>query len=90
MLSPCGSQITITPDAGPDDDHAGEPNQLKEELDLVLVHCVVSFQLISSGAQSGQSGIFCIRGGLLLFWFHSRTLYVSGCCNAIFMYYVKW
>ena len=34
-----------------------------------------SFQLISSGSQLGRSGS-SIRGGLLLFWFHSRTLIV--------------
>ena len=62
--------------AGADDNCAGDGTELKEELDEDLVHCVVSFQLISSGAQSGRSGIFCMRGGLLLFWFRSRTLSV--------------
>ena len=49
------------------DDRAGDATELKEELDEDLVHCVVSFQLISSGAQSGRPGIFCIRGCLSLF-----------------------
>ena len=57
---------------------AGDATELKEELDEDLVHCVVSFQLISSGAQLGRSGIYSIRGSLLLFWFRSRTLIVSG------------
>ena len=34
------------------------------------------FKLISSGAQSGRSGIFCIRGSLLLFCFCSSYIYV--------------
>ena len=51
--------------------------KLKWELDEDHVRCVVLFQLISGGAQSGRSGIFCIRGSLLLFWFHSQTLLVS-------------
>ena len=33
LLSPCGSQITITPDAGPDDSAPGEAFQLKWEFD---------------------------------------------------------
>ena len=64
--------------AGADDIRAGEATKLKQELVEDLVHCVVSIQLISSGAQSGRSGIFCIRSSLLLFWFRSRTLIVSG------------
>ena len=35
---------------------------------VVLFH----FLLINSGAQLGRSGIFCIRGSLLLFWFVVR------------------
>ena len=43
-----------------------------------VVHCVVSFQSISSGAQLGSIGNLCsIWGSLLLFWFHSQTLIVS-------------
>ena len=33
LLSPCGSQITITPDAGPDDSAPGDAYELKCEFD---------------------------------------------------------
>ena len=33
LLSPCGSQITITPDAGPDDSAPGDVLELKWEFD---------------------------------------------------------
>ena len=33
LLSPCGSQITITPDAGPDDFAPGDAYELKWEFD---------------------------------------------------------
>ena len=33
LLSPCGSQITITPDAGPDDSAPGDTLELKWEFD---------------------------------------------------------
>ena len=33
LLSPCGSQITITPDAGPDDSALGDALELKWEFD---------------------------------------------------------
>ena len=33
LLSPCGSQITITPDAGPDDSAPGDASELKREFD---------------------------------------------------------
>ena len=33
LLSPCGSQITITPDAGPDDSAPGDALELKWEFD---------------------------------------------------------
>ena len=58
---------------------AGEATELKEELDEDLVHCVVSFQLISSGAQLGRSGI-CVAFGVVFFyfWFRSWTLSVFG------------
>ena len=68
LLSPRDSPDTITTVAGPDDTSAGDATELRWELDEDLVHRVVSFQLISSGVQSGRSGIFCIRGSLLLFW----------------------
>ena len=42
----------------------------KEELDEDLVLCVVSFQLISSGAQLGRSGI-CVAFGVVFFYFGS-------------------
>ena len=42
LLSPCGSQITITPDAGPGDSAPGDATQLKWELDEDRVRYVVS------------------------------------------------
>ena len=33
LLSPCGSQITITPDAGPDDSAPGDALEIKWEFD---------------------------------------------------------
>ena len=47
-----------------------DATKLKEELDEDLVHCVVPFQLISSGAQSGRSGI-CVAFGVVFFYFGS-------------------
>ena len=52
MLSPCGSQITITPDAGPDDSAPGDTFELKWEFDVTMFH----FPMISSGAQLGVIG----------------------------------
>ena len=43
LLSPCGSQITITPDAGPDDSAPGDAYELKWEFDEDLGLSVVSF-----------------------------------------------
>ena len=58
---------------------ADDATKLKEELDEDLVLCVVSFQSVSSGAQLGSIGDLCsIWGSLLLFWFRSRILIVSG------------
>ena len=55
LLSPCGSQITITPDAGPDDSAPGDALKLKWEFDEDLGRYYVSFLMISSGAQLGRS-----------------------------------
>ena len=44
------------PVAGAGDTSAGGATELKEELDEDPVHCVFSFQSISSGAQLGRSG----------------------------------
>ena len=64
--------------AGADDARADDATELKEELDEDRVPYVVFISCCSSsGAQSGRSGIYSIRGGLLLFWFHTRTLIVS-------------
>ena len=43
MMSPCGSQITITPDAGPDDSTPGDAYELKWELDEDSQRYYVSF-----------------------------------------------
>ena len=55
--------------AGADDNRVGDATELKEELDEDLVLFVVSFQLISSGAQSGRSGTYAL--GVVLFYFCS-------------------
>ena len=49
--------LLTKPVAGADDNRAYDATELKEELDEDRVCCVVSFQLISSAAQSGRSGI---------------------------------
>ena len=43
MLSPCGSQIIITPDAGPDDSAPGDALELKWEFDEDSQRYYVSF-----------------------------------------------
>ena len=43
LLSPCGSQITITPDAGPDDSAPGDVYELKWEFDEDSQRYYVSF-----------------------------------------------
>ena len=43
LLSPCGSQITITPDAGPDDSGPGDAYELKWEFDEDSQRYYVSF-----------------------------------------------
>ena len=56
MLSPCGSQITIAPDAGPDDSAPGDAYELKWEFDEELNDTMFPFLMISSGAQLGVIG----------------------------------
>ena len=77
--------------AGADDTSAGDATELKEELNEDLVHCVVSFQSISSGAQLGRSGI-CVAFGVVLFYFGSIVgpLIVPWMTYGLFMYSVKW
>ena len=43
LLSPCGSQITITPDAGPDDSAPEDVYELKWEFDEESQRYYVSF-----------------------------------------------
>ena len=43
LLSPCGSQITIKPDAGPDDSTPGDALELKWEFDEDSRRYYVSF-----------------------------------------------
>ena len=43
LLSPCGSQITITPDAGPDDSAPTDAYELKWEFDEESQRYYVSF-----------------------------------------------
>src|SRR3954470_24499152 len=70
LLSPRDSQILPKPVCRCRRNRAGVASELKEEFDEDLVHCVVSFQLISSGAQSGRSGI-CVAFGVVFFYFGS-------------------
>ena len=62
--------------AGADDNRAGDATELKEELDEDRVCCVVSFFFRSVVEPSWGDRGSSIRGGLLLFWFRSRTLIV--------------
>ena len=78
LPSPRDSQILPKPVCRCRCYRAGDANKLKEELDEDLVLCVVSFQLISSGAQLGSIGGPCHIWVLLLFWLRSRALIVSG------------
>ena len=43
LLSPCGSQITFTPDAGPDDSAPGDAYKLKWQFDEDSQRYYVSF-----------------------------------------------
>ena len=56
MLSPCGSQITSKPDAGPDDSVPDDAPKLKWEFNEDSRCYYVSFLMISSGAQLGVIG----------------------------------
>ena len=56
LLSPCGSQITITPDAGPDDSAPADAYELKWESTKTLNDTMFPFLMISSGAQLGVIG----------------------------------
>ena len=56
MLSPCGSQITITPDAGPDDSAPGDAFELKWEFDEDSQCYYVSFPDDQCGARLGVIG----------------------------------
>ena len=65
--------------AGADDASTGDAIELKRGSSTkILVVDMCLFRLISSGAQLGRSGTFVAFGVLLLFWFRSRTLIVSG------------
>ena len=55
-LSPCDSQITITPDAGPDDSAPADAFELKWNSTKTLSDTTFPFQMISSGAQLGVIG----------------------------------
>src|SRR3954469_16742593 len=70
LLSPRDSQILPEPVCRCRCYRAGEATELKEELDEDRVRCVVSFQLISGGAQSGRSRI-CVDFGVVFFYFGS-------------------
>ena len=59
LLSPRDSQILSKPVCRCRYYRAGDATKLKEELDEDLVHRIVSFQLISSGAQLGSIGDLC-------------------------------
>ena len=52
------------PDAGADDTIPGDATELKWEFDEDSGRYYFPFETISSGAQLGRSGIFCIWGCL--------------------------
>ena len=56
LLSPCGSQITITPDAGPDDSAPDDALELKWSSTRTLNDTTCLSLMISSGAQLGVIG----------------------------------
>ena len=56
LLSPCGSQITITPDAGPDDSAPGDAMSSSGSSTKTLNDTMFPFPMISSGAKSGVNG----------------------------------
>ena len=71
LLSPRGSQILPKPVCRCLCYRTGDATKLKEELDEDLILYVVPFfQLISSGAQLGRSGI-CVAFGVVFFYFGS-------------------
>ena len=70
LLSPRDSQILPKPACRCRWYRAGDATELKEEPDEDRVRYVVPFQLISSGAQSGRSGI-CVAFGEVFFYFGS-------------------
>ena len=75
--------------AGVDDSlQVTQPSSRRSSMKIVFF-MLFHFQLFSSGAQLGRSGICVAFGVLLLFWFRSRTLIVSGWCNALFMFCVS-
>ena len=59
-------RLLSKPVAGAVATSAGDATELKEELDEDLVHCVISFQLISSGASRGDRGSVAL--GVVFFY----------------------
>ena len=76
MLSPCGSQITITPDAGPDDSAPGDALKLKWEFDEDSQRYYVSFLDDQQWRPVGGERDRCRMLGSLLFWRRSRAMSV--------------
>ena len=70
LLSARDSQILPKPACGCRCYRAGDATKLKEELDEDCVSMLFRFQLISSGAQLGRSGI-CVAFGVVFFYFGS-------------------
>ena len=70
LLSPRDSQILPKPVCRCRCNRVSDATELKEEFDEDIVRSVVSFQLISSGAQLERSGI-CVAFGVVFFYFGS-------------------
>ena len=76
MLSPCGSQITITPDAGPDDSAPRDVYELKWEFDEDSQHYYVSFPDDQLWRPAGGDWDRVACWVALLFWRRSRAMSV--------------
>ena len=90
LLSPRDSQILPKPACRCRWVRADDATKLRRSSMKIL-----SFMLFRSSwsvvdPSWGRSGTFVAFGILLLFWFRSRTLIVSGWCNALFVYCMKW
>ena len=90
MLSPCGSQINITPDAGPDDSAPGDAYELKWEFDEDSQRYYVSFPDDQWWCLVGVDSGPCRMLGSLLFWHRSRAMSVLDDVMLFMFFDVTW